>query len=41
LGFTLTQEQLAAVDALDTGVRAGSNPETFNASSYPITIDEA
>ena len=40
-GFTLSSEELAAIDALDTGVRAGSDPETFDASSYPITIDEA
>ena len=40
-GFTLSGEELAAIDALDTGVRAGSDPETFDASSYPITIDEA
>ena len=40
-GFTLSGGELAAIDALDTGVRAGSDPETFDASSYPVTIDEA
>ena len=38
--FTLTAEDLAAIDALDTDHRAGSNPETFNKDSYPITIDD-
>lgn len=38
--FTLTPEEVAAIDALDTGARAGSDPERFHAGSYPITIDE-
>jgi len=30
LGFTLTGDELAAVDALDTGHRTGPHPDTFN-----------
>lgn len=37
--FTLTAEEIAQIDALDTGVRAGGNPETFTADSYPTDID--
>lgn len=37
--FTLTADEVAAIDALDTGRRAGSDPETFDRDSYPITID--
>lgn len=38
--FTLTTDEVVAIDALDTGHRAGGNPETFDRSSYPITIDD-
>jgi diketogulonate reductase-like aldo/keto reductase len=38
--FALNAEEVAAIDALDTGVRAGSDPETFDKNSYPITIDD-
>jgi diketogulonate reductase-like aldo/keto reductase len=38
--FSLAPDELADIDALDTGVRAGSNPETFDKTSYPITIDD-
>ena len=38
--FVLSQEELAPIDALDTGVRAGANPETVNAGTWPIRIDE-
>lgn len=37
--FALTPEQIARIDALDTGVRAGADPETFTAASYPADID--
>lgn len=37
--FRLTPEELSQIDALDTGVRAGGNPETFTAESYPVDID--
>lgn len=36
--FALAPEEIAAIDALDTGKRAGSDPETFDRNSYPITI---
>lgn len=36
--FTLAPEEIGAIDALDTGKRAGSDPETFDRNSYPITI---
>ena len=36
--FSLTADEVAAIDALDTGVRAGSNPETVNAKTFPIKI---
>jgi diketogulonate reductase-like aldo/keto reductase len=39
--FCLDDDELKAIDGLDTGRRAGSDPEGFNASSFPITIDEA
>jgi diketogulonate reductase-like aldo/keto reductase len=39
--FSLSEQELGSIDALDTGQRAGSDPETFNADSYPTTIDEA
>lgn len=36
--FALAPEEIGAIDALDTGKRAGSDPETFDRNSYPITI---
>lgn len=36
--FALAPEEIAAIDALDTGKRAGSDPETFDRNSYPVTI---
>jgi diketogulonate reductase-like aldo/keto reductase len=38
--FELAADEIAAIDGLDTGVRAGSDPETFNKDSYSITIDD-
>jgi diketogulonate reductase-like aldo/keto reductase len=38
--FLLTSDEVAAIDALDTGVRAGSNPETVNANTFPIKIED-
>jgi diketogulonate reductase-like aldo/keto reductase len=38
--FALTKQEVAAIDALDTGVRAGSNPESVNALTFPITIED-
>lgn len=37
--FVLAPEEIAEIDALDTGIRAGSDPEAFNRNSYPITIN--
>ncbi|MBM7366371.1 aldo/keto reductase [Gordonia hydrophobica] len=37
--FSLTLEEIAEIDALDTGVRAGGDPESFTADSYPTDID--
>jgi diketogulonate reductase-like aldo/keto reductase len=36
--FTLSPDEIAAIDTLDTGVRAGSDPEKFDKNSYPVTI---
>ncbi|ABC82986.1 aldo/keto reductase [Anaeromyxobacter dehalogenans] len=41
LDFELTREQLAAIDALDTGVRGGPEPETITLESYGRPIPEA
>jgi diketogulonate reductase-like aldo/keto reductase len=38
--FELTGAEVAAIDALDTGARAGSNPETVHAKTFPIKIDD-
>jgi diketogulonate reductase-like aldo/keto reductase len=38
--FSLTSDEVAAIDALDTGVRAGTNPETVNAKTFPIKISD-
>jgi len=38
--FTLTRDEVAAIDALDTGTRAGADPEKFDKDSYPTTIDD-
>jgi diketogulonate reductase-like aldo/keto reductase len=39
--FSLSDAELKVIDGLDTGKRGGSDPETFNAESYRITIDAA
>jgi len=39
--FVLSRDDIAAIDGLDTGARAGSNPEIVNAKSFNITIDNA
>jgi diketogulonate reductase-like aldo/keto reductase len=38
--FTLPPEDIAAIDALDTGERAGGNPETVDANTFPVTIGD-
>jgi diketogulonate reductase-like aldo/keto reductase len=39
--FELTREQVAAIDALETGVRGGPEPESINLDNYGISIPEA
>ena len=39
--FELTREQIAAIDALDTGVRRGPEPDSITLESYGKTIPEA
>jgi diketogulonate reductase-like aldo/keto reductase len=39
--FELTREQLAAMDALDTGVRGGPEPDSITLESYGRPIPEA
>jgi diketogulonate reductase-like aldo/keto reductase len=39
-GFSLTPDEVGAIDALGTSVRAGSDPEVVNASTFPIAIKE-
>ena len=36
--FELTADEVAAIDALDTGVRAGPDPETLNMTTYPKKV---
>jgi 2,5-diketo-D-gluconate reductase A len=39
--FELTANQLAAIDALDTGVRGGPEPEQITRENFGIRIPEA
>ena len=38
--FTLTAEEMAAVDALDTGVRAGPDPDEVDLEFFEVEIDD-
>jgi len=38
--FALSAEDLAAIDALDTGKRSGANPETMSAAGLNVTIED-
>jgi diketogulonate reductase-like aldo/keto reductase len=40
-GFELSGEQMAAIDALDTGVRGGPEPDSITLDNYGIEIPEA
>jgi diketogulonate reductase-like aldo/keto reductase len=40
-GFELTREQMAAIDALDTGVRGGPEPDSITLDNYGVAIPEA
>jgi diketogulonate reductase-like aldo/keto reductase len=37
--FELIPDEVASIDALDTGVRAGPDPETLNMTTYPKTVE--
>src|SRR5207247_280513 len=37
--FELTAEEVAAIDALDTGVRGGPDPEAINMTTYPKQVE--
>lgn len=39
LDFELTADEVASIDALDTGVRAGPDPETLNMRTYPKKVE--
>jgi diketogulonate reductase-like aldo/keto reductase len=39
--FELSDEQMAAIDALDTGVRGGPEPDSITLDNYGIPIPEA
>ena len=39
--FELTDEQLTAIDALDTGVRGGPEPEQITRATFGMDIPEA
>ena len=36
--FTLEPGELAAIDALDTGLRGGPDPELLNTRTFPKTV---
>lgn len=38
--FALSKDETAAIDGLDTGVRAGFNPEMVNSNTFPIKIED-
>lgn len=38
--FTLAADEIAAIDALDTGVRSGPNPEDIDTTKYPLRIED-
>jgi len=39
--FTLESGELTAIDALDTGLRGGPDPELLNTRTFPQTIDNS
>ena len=38
--FALSQDEITAIDGLDTGVRAGFDPELVNSNTWPIKIED-
>jgi hypothetical protein len=39
--FTLEPGELTAIDALDTGLRGGPDPELLNTRTIPKTVDNS
>jgi diketogulonate reductase-like aldo/keto reductase len=39
--FTLQPDEVAAIDALDTGVRGGPDPELLNRETAPLVVDNS
>jgi 2,5-diketo-D-gluconate reductase A len=37
--FELTADEVASIDELDSGVRAGPNPETLNMTAYSKKVE--
>jgi diketogulonate reductase-like aldo/keto reductase len=38
--FTLTQDEIAAIDSLETGIRSGPDPDGVHTKSFPITVED-
>ncbi|MGX1101532.1 aldo/keto reductase [Amorphus sp. MBR-141] len=38
--FSLSPDEIASIDALDTGKRGGPDPEAINTTSYPFKIED-
>jgi aryl-alcohol dehydrogenase-like predicted oxidoreductase len=39
--FALEGDEVAAIDALDTGVRGGPDPELLNTETMPLVVDNS
>ena len=39
--FTLTADEVAAIDALDKGGRGGPDPETLSRQTHPFAVDNS
>ena len=39
--FSLTADEVAAIDALDKGVRGGPDPEKLNRETHPKVVDNS
>jgi hypothetical protein len=37
----LSADEMSAVDGIETGVRAGPNPNIVKVNTFPIKVDEA
>jgi 2,5-diketo-D-gluconate reductase A len=37
--FTLTADEIVAIDALDTGIRGGPDPELIDPQHYPFKVE--